>query len=112
MLEATDIKYIVRDEKVYGGKPTIEGHRIAVHDVAASLWQGLTPEQIATEFDLQPAHVYAALAYYYDHKAQIDREIKDEDAEIRRLAAADEDPLAQRMRAAIADRKRTERAGA
>lgn len=39
----TDIKYIVRTPGVYGGKPCIEGHRIAVHDIAEMVRQGHTP---------------------------------------------------------------------
>ena len=96
MLEATDIKYIVRDEKVYGGKPIIEGHRIAVHDVAALHGQGRSAEEIAAAFSLQPAEVYAALTYYYDHKSRIDGEIAWENAEIERMA--EEDSLSRRIR--------------
>jgi len=36
MESLTEIKYIVRDEEIYGGKPRIQGHRIAVHMLALS----------------------------------------------------------------------------
>ncbi|WIG59223.1 MAG: hypothetical protein OJF49_001970 [Ktedonobacterales bacterium] len=49
MSTATDIKHIVRDPDVYGGKPSIEGHRIAVHDIALTQNQGYSPEQMVTE---------------------------------------------------------------
>ena len=52
MSTATNIKHIVRDPDVYGGKPCIEGHRIAVHDIAVSHAQGYTPEQMVA--DLYP----------------------------------------------------------
>jgi uncharacterized protein (DUF433 family) len=42
----TDIKYIVRTPGVYGGKPRIEGHRIAVHDIAESHNQGIPPSRL------------------------------------------------------------------
>lgn len=42
--------HISRDPAIYGGRPCIDGHRIAVHDVAASLGSEQTPEQIAVEF--------------------------------------------------------------
>lgn len=109
MSTATDIKHIVRDPKVYGGKPCIEGHRIAVHDVAvARYFHGYTPEQIASEAfpSLTLAQIYAALLYYQEHKDEIDREIAEDDAFIRAQAQADVSPFAQRMRQAIAERKR------
>jgi hypothetical protein len=33
-------------------------------------------ERICEEFNLTPAEVYAAWAYYYDHKAEIDARIQ------------------------------------
>jgi uncharacterized protein (DUF433 family) len=111
----TDIKYIVRTPDVYGGKPRIEGHRIAVHDIAESHNMGLTPEQIVAEHypALTVAQVYAALLYYYDHKVEIDREIDEEAADIKARAQADMSPLAQRLREQIKRRKaELERQGA
>jgi uncharacterized protein (DUF433 family) len=108
MSTATDIKHIVRDPDVYGGKPCIEGHRISVHDVAAARsLHGYTPEPIVEAFPtLTLADVYAALLYYEEHKAEIDREIAEDDAFIRARARADMSPHAQKMRRAIAERKR------
>lgn len=108
MTVPTDIKHIVRDPDVYGGKPCVEGHRIAVHDIAVIHNQGYSPEQIAAEHfpTLTVAQVYAALLYYAEHKAEIDREIAEEAADIKARAAADMSPLAQRIRSAIAERKR------
>ena len=74
-------KHIEATPGVCGGKPRIAGHRITVHNVA--LWQGrvgMTPEEIASEYDLGLADVYAALAYYHDHKEQIDRETEEGEA--------------------------------
>jgi hypothetical protein len=34
---------------------------------------------------LRLSEIYSALAYYHDHKEEIDREIADDDAEIKRL---------------------------
>jgi len=73
---------------VAGGKPRIAGHRITVQNIA--IWHermGLTADEIATEYELSLADVYAALAYYHDHREEIDRSIReDEDfiAELRR----------------------------
>jgi uncharacterized protein (DUF433 family) len=103
---ATDIKYIVRDDDIYGGKPCIAGHRIAVHDIAVWHNAGYTPDRIIEEIypTLRLPEVYAALLYYYEHKDEIDAEIASENAEIRARAAADTSPVAQKLRALRGER--------
>ncbi len=62
---------------VAGGKPRIAGHRIRVQDVV--VWHerlDLSADEIASEYGLSLADVYAALAYYYDHREDIDRVIR------------------------------------
>ncbi len=56
----------------------IAGHRITVQDVA--IWHerlGKSPDEIAAEYDLTLAAVYAALAYHFGHRAEIDRTIEE-----------------------------------
>ena len=56
-----------------GGKPRIRGRRITVQDIA--LWHerlGKGADEIAAEYDLTLADVHAALAYYFDHREEID----------------------------------------
>lgn len=56
-----------------GGKPRIAGHRITVQDIVT--WhelQGRAADEIASDFDLSLAEVHAALAYYFDHRGEID----------------------------------------
>ena len=64
-----------------GGKPHILGHRIKVKHVA--IWyeqQGMTPEQIVATFPtITLAQVHAALAYFYDHRAEIEAEMAEEE---------------------------------
>lgn len=56
-----------------GGKPRIVGRRITVSDVATWFLQmGQTVDEIVVDYDLSHAQVHAALAYYYDHRAEID----------------------------------------
>jgi uncharacterized protein (DUF433 family) len=59
------------------GKPYIEGSRIKVELVVIDRTVGgLQPEEIADLYPpLTPAEVYSALAYYYDHKDELDRQI-------------------------------------
>ena len=63
---------------VSGGKPRIAGHRIRVMDIV--LWHnrlGWSPDEIVSQFpQLTLADVYAALTYYWDHKKEIEAEIR------------------------------------
>lgn len=66
-------RFISIDPQVCGGKPCIAGRRIPVAFVA--VWherQGLDIPTIAQEYDLTPVEIYAALAYYNDHRDEID----------------------------------------
>lgn len=72
----TTYRYIVQTTGVLDGEPRVEGHRIRVRDiVAARDLGGFTPEEIASTVypDLSLAQVYCALAYYEDHRKEIDR---------------------------------------
>jgi len=65
---------------VRGGRPRIAGHRISVSDIAImhlSLGQSL--DEIAVEYNLPLAAVYAAMAYYHDHRGEIDQQIADDE---------------------------------
>ena len=69
-------QHIERTPGVVGGKPRIAGRRITVQDIA--IWHerlGRGVDEIAAEYDLLLAEVYAALAYYFDHRAEIDQSI-------------------------------------
>ena len=63
---------------VSGGKPRITGHRIRVMDIV--LWHtqcGWSPDEIVFHFpQLSLAEVYAALAYYWDHKEEVEADIR------------------------------------
>lgn len=75
-MNVLDTTHIVSDPDVLHGEPTIAGHRIAVSHVAIwVIYQGATPQEIADEFHLTLGEVYAALAYYYDHKQEMDEQI-------------------------------------
>jgi uncharacterized protein (DUF433 family) len=64
-----------------GGRPRIRGRRIAVQDIA--IWHerlGKSADEIAAEYDLTLADVYAALAYYFDHREEIDARMTEDRA--------------------------------
>ncbi|MEO0836685.1 MAG: DUF433 domain-containing protein [Cyanobacteria bacterium J06642_3] len=69
------INYIAIDSEYYAGKPRIARTRIPVATIAQLyLKQEETLEAIASKYDLNQVAVYAAMAYYYDHKAEIARQ--------------------------------------
>lgn len=75
--------HIVATPDTCFGKPRIDGHRIRVQDIAVQReYHQLTPEQIADEYDLTLGQVHSALSYYYDHRAQIDGDIRAADEAI------------------------------
>ena len=67
-------RYITRVPGVRGGCPIIEGTRIGVHDVIGLLQTGETVDSIADRCfsGITRAQVYECLAYYEDHRGEID----------------------------------------
>ena len=75
------IHHIESNPDVCGGKACIAGTRIRVQDVY--VWhelQGRTPDEIVSDFpQVTLADVHAALAYYWDNREDIQREMKEAD---------------------------------
>jgi len=71
-----DSQLIVRKPRVQGGEPIIRGTRVPVRSivVAAEEYAG-DVTKIARSFSVDESAVRAALAYYDQHKAEIDRSI-------------------------------------
>jgi len=67
-------KYITRHPDVRGGNAVVEDTRIGVHDVIGLLQNGETVDSIVTRCfpSLTKAQVYECLAYYEDHRGEID----------------------------------------
>ena len=84
---------------VAGGKPRIIGRRIKVQDIA--VWHerlGISADEIATEHDLSLADVHAALTYYFDHRADIDRDIAEGEAFVEELKCRTPSKVAQKLK--------------
>ncbi len=82
------IEAIATDPEVRGGRPYLLGTTVTVADVAiARLYQGLDVEGIADWYGLSLPLAYAALAYYYEHKSEIDVQVR---AQIRKAEALKE----------------------
>ena len=73
-MSETGYKYIVQDENICFGKPRIEGTRMAVVFIASEYANmGWSPDEISFHHPgITVAQVHSALAYYYDHRQEID----------------------------------------
>ncbi len=69
--------HIVIRKGFCGGSPVIAGTKFPVRSVVNYvLRQGMTPEELAAEFDhLTLAQIHDALSYYYDHQRDVDQDI-------------------------------------
>jgi uncharacterized protein (DUF433 family) len=93
--------HISQVEGVAGGKPCISGTRIRVRDVY--IWhelQQLSADDIAGEYNLSLAQVYAALTYAFEHLDEIRQDIR----ESRKFA----DALKSRSKSKIPDKFKNE----
>lgn len=80
MISNTLDRHISIDAGISGGKPHISGRRITVQNIV--VWHqmlGKSADEIAIDYDLSLSDVYAALAYYFDHRAEIDEAILRDD---------------------------------
>ena len=66
---------IITDPHLRGGRPVLAGSGITVRTIAGYYKMGLTPEEIADQIELDLALVYAAIAYYHLHQAEIEADI-------------------------------------
>lgn len=67
---------------ICGGKPRIAGHRIRVQDIV--IWHeemGMSPNEIIDHYpSITLSDVYAALAYYHDHREEIHQQMTESEA--------------------------------
>jgi uncharacterized protein (DUF433 family) len=91
-------QHIVTTPDTTGGKPRIAGRRITVQQIA--LWHerlGMSADEIASAHELTLGDVYAALAYYHDHRSAIDEAMRADDA----LVAALRQQIPSRLKARL-----------
>lgn len=78
------------------GVASVVGTRIKVRDIALAANEGLPPEAIQAEFPhLTLSQIFAALSYYHDHRAELDRELADSAAAADAARAAHPNPHAR-----------------
>ena len=72
-MAATAYRYLIKLPEIRGGNTLVEGTRIGVHDVIGLIVNGATVDDAVRSFpDLSRAQVFECLAYYEDHRAEID----------------------------------------
>ncbi len=89
---------------VAGGHPHVAGRRIKVRDIV--FWHeqlGRSADEIGAEFDINLAEVYAALSYYFDHRAEVDAEIADRDTFVADLRQRSSSLLERKLSALSGD---------
>jgi uncharacterized protein (DUF433 family) len=98
-------EHIVSTPDTCGGKPRIAGSRIQVkHIVVMHERQGMKPEEIVTEYPhLTLAGIYSALAYYHDHREQINADIRAELEWYEEMKAKHPSRLQEKLKARTAD---------
>lgn len=86
-----DYRNIEKDPARCGGRPTVGGTRIRVATILGCYRLGMTVEEIVQQYaSLKPADVHDALAYAYDHLAEIEADLaSDEEAVVKAQAADD-----------------------
>jgi len=94
----TSYRHIVLDDN---GVPVIAGANTKVSELIAEIQaHGLSPEELCYQLPhLSLGQIYSALAYYWDHKEEVDRDLE------RRAKLADDlrrelgqPPLVERLR--------------
>jgi uncharacterized protein (DUF433 family) len=101
LLQPISTEHIAIDPGYCFGKPRIAGTRMPVATIAKLyLEMGESLEDLAKEYDLSLASVYAAMAYYYDHREEIDRHTAESKAFVEQLRHnSSPSPLQEKLRA-------------
>lgn len=72
-MPATAYRYLVNQPGVCQGRTIVENTRIGVHDVMGLIVNGANVEEVLRSFpDLTRAQIYECMAYYEDHRIEID----------------------------------------
>jgi uncharacterized protein (DUF433 family) len=73
METTTAYRYLVNLPGVCGSRAIVANTRIGVHDVMGLIINGASIEDVPRSFpDLTKAQIYECLAYYEDHRTEID----------------------------------------
>lgn len=77
MIQITENRYIVRNDRILSGEPIIKGTRTPVRAIVETWRQGVLAEEIPALLPhLTLAQVFDALSYYSEHQAEINEYIE------------------------------------
>ena len=75
-MNAKTYSHIVRHRSILGGIPVVAGTRNPVRAIAGYYQMGMNADEILESLPhLTLAQLHAALAYYFDHQKEIDRDL-------------------------------------
>jgi uncharacterized protein (DUF433 family) len=98
-MSQTKTERIVSKPDVCGGSPCVAGSRIRVQDIY--VWheqQGLSADEIVSRFPhITMADVYAALSYYWDHRDEIQRQMREETDFVEKMKQQNPSLLRQKL---------------
>lgn len=93
------VQHIEQTPDIAGGKPRIAGSRISVQNVV--IWyerMGKSADEIASDYGITLADVYAALAYYHDNREEIDQAMRADAAFVAELREYTPSKISERLR--------------
>ncbi|MGB5961150.1 MAG: DUF433 domain-containing protein [Coleofasciculaceae cyanobacterium] len=99
-MESVISEHIEITPGICGGKPRLAGTRMPVIAIAKMyLEMGESVEEIANEYSLSLASIHAAMAYYYDHQEDLERQAKESEALVEDLKRnTPPSPLEERLK--------------
>jgi len=75
-ITATIYPYISFDPSIAGGSPIISGTRVSVRSIAGYYQLGMSIDEILSSLShLRPSQVHSALAYYFDHQEEVEKDL-------------------------------------
>ncbi len=99
--KAVSREHIELTPGVCGGRPRIAGTRIRVQDIY--IWhelQGQSADEIVSQFpQLSLGDVHAALTYFFDHRDEIQQQMRADDALVETLQQKSPSKLQEKLKA-------------
>jgi uncharacterized protein (DUF433 family) len=99
-MSTAETKYIESTAGVCGGRPRVAGTRVRVQDIY--VWHevaGRSAEEIVASYpQLSLGDVYAALTYFWDHRAEMEAQLKADEDLVEQLKREYPSILAQKLK--------------
>src|SRR5271157_1163290 len=81
-------KHIEITPGVCSGRPRVAGTRIRVENVVRWTERGMLPDEIVASYpQLTPADVHASLAFYFDNRDEIEKQMREDSEFINAMMA-------------------------